>query len=447
MKDSDSHKVKKHISSFKVIVIGFAVMIAAGTILLSLPIATKSGQVTPLGETVFTATSAVCVTGLVVQDTASYWSVFGQAVILAMIQIGGLGVVTVASAIFVISGKNISLKQRSTIMEAMSAPQIGGVVRFTTFVIKVTLVIEAAGAAVMMPTFVKAYGARGIWMAVFHSISAFCNAGFDIMGTEGAKYASMTGFAANPLVNVTLICLIVIGGIGFLTWDDIKNHGIHLKKYRMQSKLILTVSAVLIVAPAVYFFLCEFTHGSVGSRLLLSIFQSVTTRTAGFNTADLGVLSGAGRVIFIVLMLVGGSPGSTAGGMKTTTIAVLFGNMVSVFRDRDQTHFFGRAIPDKIVRHALAILTMYVTLFLTGAVVISMAEGIPIGDCLFETASAVGTVGLTLGITPSLGLVSRIVLIVLMFCGRVGGLTLIYAALSGVGKEKPKLPQEQVIVG
>ncbi|MCD8299842.1 MAG: Trk family potassium uptake protein [Clostridiales bacterium] len=447
MKKTENKPAKKHISSFRVIVIGFAAMIAAGTVLLTFPFAAKSGQVTPLSETVFTATSAVCVTGLVVEDTASYWSMFGQVVILILIQIGGLGVVTVASAISILSGKNISLKQRSTIKEAMGSPQIGGVVKFTAFVIKVTLAIELIGAVIMAPTFYKTYGAKGIWMAIFHTISAICNAGFDVMGTADAKYASMTSFAANPLIVITLICLIVVGGIGFLTWDDIKTHKWHIRKYRMQSKLIFTVTAILIAAPAAYFFFGEFTDGSTGSRLLLAIFQSVTTRTAGFNTADLGVLSGAGLAIFIVLMLIGGSPGSTAGGMKTTTVAVLFGNMISVFRNRESTHFFGRTVPDKIIKHALAILTMYVTLFVGGAVVISIAEGLPINYCLFETASAVGTVGLTLGITPTLGLVSRIVLIILMFCGRVGGLTIIYAAVSGTGKEYSKLPQEQIIVG
>ena len=239
----------------------------------------------------------------------------------------------------------------------------------------------------------------------------------------------------------------MVGGIGFLTWDDIRTNGFHLHHYRMQSKVILVTTAVLIVAPAAWFFFDEFSALPLGERVWMSLFQSVTPRTAGFNTADLTSLSGLALAVTIVLMLIGGSPGSTAGGMKTTTVAVLFANAIAVFRRREEGRFFGRRISVKAACDAAAILLLYVTLFFFGGFIISSVEGLPLADCLFETASAVGTVGLSLGLTPSLGLVSRGVLIFLMYMGRVGGLTLIYAALAGAAKTGSKLPQERITIG
>ena len=440
------HK-KRHLTSFQIITLGFAGVILVGALILMLPISTKSGVVTPFNEALFTSTSAVCVTGLVVQDTATYWSAFGQSIILVLIQIGGLGVITVAASFALLSGRKISLMQRSTMQEAISAPKVGGIVRLTGFVLKLTFLIELIGALVMMPTFINDFGAKGIWMAFFHSISAFCNAGFDIMGAEGAEYASLTSYAANPVINITVMALIVIGGIGFLTWEDIVTNKYHFKKYRMQSKVILVTTGILILLPALFFYFVDFANLSGEERVFISLFQAVTPRTAGFNTADLTLMTGAGQAIIIALMLVGGSPGSTAGGMKTTTIAVLFANLLASFRRKEDAQLFGRRIDGKAVRNAATILMMYVMLFFSGAVIISVAEGLPIGTCLFETASAVGTVGLTLGITPSLGGVSQIVLMILMFLGRVGGLTLIYAALSGTHKNLSKLPQERITVG
>lgn len=440
-------KRKRHLTSFQIIIVGFAAVVLIGAILLMLPVASAKGQVTSFHDALFTATSAVCVTGLVVQDTATYWSLFGQGVILILIQIGGMGVVTVAASIALVSGRKISLMQRSTMQEAISAPKMGGIVRLTSFIIKATLTIELIGAVAMAPVFCKEFGAKGIWMAVFHSISAFCNAGFDVMGNAGALYPSLTSYVTQPVINTVVMLLIIVGGIGFLTWDDIRNNGIHFKQYRMQSKVILVTTAALLVIPALYFFFFEFADFSMGKRVISSLFQAVTPRTAGFNTVDLNAVSGAGQCIIIILMLIGGSPGSTAGGMKTTTIAVLFANARSVFRRKESPQFFGRRIEDSAVKSAATILVMYLTLFLGGALVISVIEGLPVGTCLFETASAIGTVGLTLGITPNLGLVSHIILIVLMFFGRVGGLTLIYAALAGVNKNLSKLPQEKITVG
>ena len=250
---------KRHLTSFQIIIFGFAGVILLGTLLLMLPISAQNGSVTPFNEALFTSTSAVCVTGLVVHDTASYWSSFGQAVILILIQIGGMGVVTVAASIALISGRKITLMQRSTMQEAISAPKVGGIVKLTGFIIKLTVAIELIGAVAMAPVFCRDYGLRGIWMAVFHSISAFCNAGFDIMGTPDNQYQSLTSYVNDPVINITVILLIIVGGIGFLTWEDIKTHRFHLRQYRMQSKVILTISAILIAVPALYFFFFQYS--------------------------------------------------------------------------------------------------------------------------------------------------------------------------------------------
>ena len=437
---------KIRLTTSQSIILGFFSMILLGTFLLMLPFSSRAGVATPFSDALFTATSAVCVTGLVVYDTAAYWSVFGQTVIIILIQIGGMGVITVAASFALISGRRISLMQRSTMQEAISAPKVGGIVRLTSFIIRISLLIELLGAAAMAPVFCRDFGPKGLWMALFHSISAFCNAGFDLMGTS-APFSSLTGYTAEPVINVIVMLLIVIGGIGFLTWDDIRAHKLHVHQYRMQSKVILCTTAILLLFPALYFFFFEFPSLAPGERILASLFQSVTTRTAGFNTADLTALSEPGRYIMIALMLIGGSPGSTAGGMKTTTIAVLFASAISTFFRKEYAHFFGRRIDDGVIKNAATVLLMYLSLFFFGGLAISIIEGAPMLDCLFETASAVGTVGLTLGLTSQLGLVSRGILIVLMFFGRVGGLTLIFAALSGTAKNVSKYPQEKITVG
>lgn len=412
-----------------------------------LPISSVSGKVTPFNESLFTATSAVCVTGLVVHDTGSYWSAFGQAIILILIQIGGLGVITVAASFALLSGRKISLMQRSTMQEAIAAPKIGGIVRLTGFVLKATLIFELSGAVIMMPVLCKDYGLKGVWLAVFHSISAFCNAGFDILGTDASKYVSLTQYVNCTSINLAVIFLIVIGGIGFLTWEDIYTNKLHFRRYRMQSKVILITSAVLIIVPALYFFFFDLNNLPIKQRILSSLFQSVTTRTAGFNTVDLTALQEPSIATMIVLMIIGGSPGSTAGGIKTTTVAVLIANSLATFGRKDSSHFFKRRIDNQVVKNASTILIMYLVLSFTGAVAISTAEKIPFLKCLFETSSAIGTVGLTLGITPELGLFSQLILILLMFCGRVGGLTLIYAAISNTKKNISKYPLEHITVG
>lgn len=439
--------IKKRLSSFQVILLGFAGVILLGALLLMLPISSAERVITPFNEALFTSTSAVCVTGLVVKDTGSYWSAFGQAVIITLIQIGGLGVVTIAASFSMLAGRRISLMQRSTMQDAISAPKVGGIVKLTKFIITGTFIIEAVGAVSMMPVFCKNFGAKGIWMSVFHSVSAFCNAGFDILGTEGNQFCSLTPYTSNPVINITVMLLIVIGGIGFLTWDDICNNKFKIKKYSMQSKIILLTSLILILLPAIYFFIFDYSDYSIGNRLLASLFQSVTTRTAGFNTTDLTKLTRPSQAIMIFLMLVGGSPGSTAGGLKTTTMAVLILNAFACFKRKENVCAFGRRIDDSVIKNAATIVMMYITLFFIGGVSICTIEKLPLVASLFETASAIGTVGLTLGITPKLSLASQVILIVLMYLGRVGSLTLIYATLSGKKQINAKLPLEKITVG
>ena len=406
-------RLKKHLTSFQIIIMGFAGVILAGAFLLMLPFSSTSGKITPFFDALFTSTSAVCVTGLVVVDSGSYWTMFGQAVILLLIQIGGLGVITIAVAFAMLSGKKISLMQRSVMQSAISAPQVGGIVRLTRFILGGTFLIEITGAVAMMPSFCNRYGMRGIWMAVFHSISAFCNAGFDILGTKTHQFASLTGYSRNGVINITIMLLIIIGGIGFLTWEDIYLNRFQWKRYRVWNAL----------------------------------FQSVTTRTAGYNTADLTAMSGASQALMIILMLIGGAPGSTAGGMKTTTFAVMIANAAATFRRRDQIQVFHRRLNDEVVRNAATIAGMYMALFFCGAFAISVIEHLPLSACLFETASAVGTVGLTLGVTPGLGVVSKGILIMLMYFGRVGGLTLIYAAVPEKSRYIARYPEEKINVG
>ncbi len=439
------HKNNK--SPFRVIIWGFVLVILLGSVLLMLPAASKAGKATPFLDALFTSTSAVCVTGLVLHDTASYWSLWGQAVILVLIQIGGLGVVTVAGAFAILSGRRIGLMQRSTMQEAIAAPQVGGIVRLTGFILKTALVIELLGAALLFPVFAKEFGwIRGIWYALFHAISAFCNAGFDLMGVK-TPFSSLMDYAGDPVVSIVIALLIAVGGIGFLTWEDVRTNRLSFHKYRMQSKVILAVTGMLILLPALYFFFFEFAESPLKERMLLSFFQSVTPRTAGFNTADLTVMSETGQALIIILMLIGGSPGSTAGGMKTTTLAVLLANAAAVFRRRESPHVFSRRIAGEAVSQAATILMMYLVLFLAGGLVISRVEGLPVLTCLFETASAIGTVGLSLGVTPQLHGFSHLILIGLMFFGRVGGLTLIFAALSNWRGDVSRLPQERITVG
>ncbi len=438
--------IKIKITTFQIIIYAFAITILVGSVLLSLPISANAGARTPFFDALFTASSAVCVTGLVVKDTLNYWSLFGRVVILLLIQIGGLGIVTVALLIFMLSGKKISLTQRLVMKDAISADRVGGIPKLTAFILKLTIIFETLGSFILYPVFSKEYGTLDGWgYAIFHSVSAFCNAGFDLMGSNG-DFSSLCPYRDNIVVNLVIMVLIVCGGLGFITWKEISVNTWKWHRYSLQSRSVLFMTVFLIVIPAVYFYFIEFEQLPLYERILSSFFQSVTTRTAGFNTQDLNNLSDNGKMIMILLMLIGGAPGSTAGGMKITTIIVLVASAFSTFRDNDITFLFRRTIKNEIIKKAAALFFMYSVLFISAAMIISQTEKLPILSCLFETASAIGTVGLTLGITPTLSLLSKAILIFLMFFGRVGGLTIVFAAIT----YKPSLgeyPSEDISVG
>ncbi len=439
--------MKFKMTTFRIIFLGFLGIILAGTLLLMLPFASNGPGHAKFSEALFTAVSATCVTGLIVQDTATYWSVFGKCIIIIMIQIGGMGVITVAIAMSLVFKRKIGLAERSLMQESISAFQLGGIVRMTTFILKVILAIEGIGAIAIMPVFIPRFGVlKGILYSFFHSISAFCNAGFDLMGEE-EKFSSMVHFQGNVLLNVVLMILILVGGIGFKTWEDVGKYKFKLKHYSMQSKMVLSLSLVLIVIPAIYFFFGEYAGFPVKERVLSTMFQTIAPRTAGFNTSDLAAFSDTGKFVMIILMLIGGSSGSTAGGMKMTTICVLIASLKAVFTQKSEVTAFGRRIGNDAVIKAGVIFMVYNFLFVLAGCIISRLEGIPILDCLFETASAIATVGLTVGITSSLGLASRIIIMILMFLGRVGGLTVVFAVLSDRRGNMGRLPEEKISVG
>lgn len=451
---NDIQKQKKfHLTSFQIIILGFAGVILLGSLLLCLPISTASGQWTPYFDALFTSASSVCVTGLLVQDTGTYWSLFGQIIILVLIQIGGMGVMTAAIMLGLIARRRrFSLVQRSTLQESIGGPSIGNIMKLTKFIITVTAVTELAGAVCLFPVFYSEFGVlKSIWYSVFHSVSAFCNAGIDLMGSE-EPFSSLTAFCGNPVMNIVISFLVIFGGIGFLTWDDMHKYGIKFKKYRLQSKIVLVTTAVLLIIPALYFYIFEFSRSvwddlSASDKLLASVFQSVTSRTAGFSTVDLNAMTEVSKLLIIILMLIGGSSGSTAGGMKITTVAVVIASMLSVFKRKGDAEAFHRRISRESVRTASAVMAMYLVLFLLGSLLIAQIEDLPILDSFCETASAIGTVGLNLGHTRYLTAVSKIILLLLMYFGRVGGLTLIFAAVGGSSKKHIKFPQENVHVG
>lgn len=434
------------LSTFQIIIYSFAAGILLGAMLLCLPFATRDGNGASFFDALFTSVSAICVTGLVVKDTWQYWSLFGRCIIITLIQIGGLGIITVTLLIFIVSGKKVSLGQRLIMKDAISADKVGGILRLTSFIFRFTFFTELLGALLLWPTFSHRYGRiDGLGYALFHSVSAFCNAGFDLEGEYG-EFSSLCPYQDNIAVNVVIICLIVFGGLGFMTWKDIKDNKWRLGKYSLQSKGILLVTLILIILPAVFFYCSEYTNLPMRERILSSLFQSVTTRTAGFNTRDLTELSENGKIVMIILMLIGGAPGSTAGGMKVTTILVLLATSASTFKDRDETTLLRRTVSNDVVKKAASLFMMYVFLFLVSGMIISYVEKTEILTCLFETASAIGTVGLSMGITSTLSAPSKIILMFLMYFGRVGGLTVIFAAVT-FNPVHGRYPVEEISVG
>lgn len=443
---------KIKLSSAQIITLSFFILIVLGAFLLTLPISSASGSRTNPLDALLTATSAACVTGLIVFDTATHWSLFGHLIILILIQIGGLGVITVATLIVSMTGRKIGLFERRTIQDSISADNVGGIVKMTRFIFKGVIIVELLGACLLSIVFIPEFGpVRGIWYSIFHSISAFCNAGFDLMGVK-SPYSSLTDYRGNVVISIIIPLLILIGGLGFATWKDIADNKFKISKYSIQSKAILSASALLIVFPVLFFYFYEFTGEqwlglSDKERLLASFFQTVTPRTAGFNTVDLTLMSEPGIFVVLILMLIGGASGSTAGGMKIGTVVVMFAVMFSIFSRKSDVNILKRRLPDETIRKACTVFIMYISLFLGGSLAISMLEGLPLLTCMFEAASAVATVGLTLGITPTLSAVSKIILILLMFCGRVGGLTIIFAAGNTLNNTTIKYPETKITVG
>lgn len=442
------------LTSTQIILLGYAGIIFAGAFLLATPLASRAHVWTSFRDALFTATSSTCVTGLIVVPTASYWSLFGQLIILALIQIGGMGFLTMAIMIFVASGRRIGLRQRFTMQESIGAPALGGIVRLTRFIFRGVLLFETLGALVLAIRFVPLLGlVRGLYYAIFHSVSAFCNAGFDLMSEVGGQ-GSITYFVHDPLVNFTIILLIIIGGLGFFVWEDLYLHHGRLNRCRLHTKIVMLTSVLLLTVPSLMIFFFDrnvvaFQDLSIPDRLMAAFFQSTSARTAGFNTIDLMHMTHPSKMTMIILMLIGGSSGSTAGGMKTTTIATLFLCIRSSMTRENELRAFGRRLDDSCLRNAVTIFFSYICLFMGGAFLLTQFDNVPLISAMFETSSAVATVGLSLGITPDLSLPSQLVLIFLMFFGRVGCLTMVYAFAEShhANAGLSRLPLEKIAVG
>ena len=419
---------RRHMTPARLIALGFLAIILVGTGLLMLPVASKG---TPAGflDALFTSTSATCVTGLIVRDTFTGWTLFGQLVILTLIQVGGLGLMTMFTLLSFALGKHLGLYNRKVLMQSAGTISLNGIGRLIRRIIPFSFVFELLGAVLLAVRFVPQFGwARGCWFSLFHSVSAFCNAGFDLMGVR-APFSSLTAYCNDPLVSLTVCALIVVGGLGFLVWRDIAVNGLRFSKYQLHTKLVLTTTGILLLGGWILFFFFErdatMAGMTVPQRLLASLFQSVTTRTAGFNTVDLTKLSESGNLLSDLLMLVGGSPGSTAGGIKTTTIAVLFLSAVVSAKGRTRVNAFRYSIDRDTLRQASSIVIIYLGMAAAAVLAVCAIDPISLKAALFEVSSAIATVGLTLGMTPSLSAASHVILILLMYAGRIGGLTFV----------------------
>lgn len=437
-----------HLSTYQILVLGFAGLILSGVALLMTPYASKSGDSLRFVDALFTATSAVCVTGLVVVDTGTYFSVFGQSVILLLIQIGGLGVMTVATLVAVLSGKKINLKERLLIQEATNQLDLAGVVRLTLYIIRATLLVELVGGTILALRWFQDFGLQGIYFGYWHAVSAFCNAGFDLFG----EYRSITGYVGDLTVNGVIASLIVVGGIGFPVVADLWNCR-QSRRFSLHTKVVLTTTVLLIVLGAGFIFIAEHgnskTLGDLPSadKVMASLFQSVTARTAGYNTVDIGLLREGTLLAIIFLMFVGASPSSMGGGVKTSTAAILFISLVGSVTGKRDPLAFGRQIPQQTVYKAFTIVTISVMLISLVTLTLSFTEAAPIFSLLFEVTSAFGTVGLSTGITPKLSDAGKVLITLTMFAGRVGTLTLLMALALRPRKERLKYPEGKIVIG
>lgn len=443
--------LKKQISQTQFIAYGFFAIIMMGSLFLMLPIASRDGQSEPFLNCLFTATSASCVTGLVVADTWTQWSLFGQIVILILIQLGGLGFISVGICLSIILRRKIGLKARGLMQESVNTLQIGGVVKLAKKIMVGTAVFEGAGAVLLACRFIPQFGlAKGIWYGIFHSVSAFCNAGFDLLGHTG-EYNSLCGYTGDWLVIGTISFLIITGGIGFIVWDDLSRKKFHFRHYMLHTKIVLVTTGLLLGISTLLFYVMERNNilvGMDGSETFLAcFFSAVTPRTAGFNSVDTAALTDGSKFLSAILMFIGGSPGSTAGGIKTSTLAVLLLYVVSNIRQTYGVEIFGRRLEDESIRQSACILTINLSLMLCATIAIMAAQNLPMSDIFFETCSAIGTSGMSTGVTRSLNSFSRIIIILLMYCGRIGSLSFALAFTRSCRKPHVQLPSEQITIG
>lgn len=445
-------KTKFNFTYAKLSALSFFIIIIIGAVLLSLPISSRSGEFTPFINALFTSTSATCVTGLVVYDTYSHYSVFGQSVILALIQIGGLGFMIIATMFLLVLHKRIGIRERGLLKESISGIQIGGIVRLTKHVLIGTFLLEGIGAVILSIKFSLEMGIiPGIFNGVFHSVSAFCNAGFDLMGRY-KEYSSLTRYSSDIIVNLVIMTLIVMGGIGFVVWEDIYRNKFKFEKYQLHSKIALFTTFLLILCSAIAFYALERNNLLAGvgiqEAVLSSTFQAITPRTAGFNTIDTASLSEGSMLLTMLLMLIGGSPGSTAGGIKTTTFVVAILTVISSVKHSDELNIFGRRLEDNILKRAYSVITIYLLGAFLGMLLISLSQPeLMLSNIAFEVLSAIGTVGMSTGITSQLIWTSKLIIITLMFCGRVGSLAVIMAVASNRNSVLVKNPVEKIIIG
>lgn len=443
--------ISKRMTQTQMIALGYICIILIGSLTLMLPISSRTHQVTPFLDTLFTATSASCVTGLVVADTWTHWSFFGQFVILILIQTGGMGFMTLGVYVAILLRRRIGLRIRGILQESINNLQIGGIVKLAKRIIQGTLVFESVGAIFLMFRFIPELGLwRGIWYGIFHSVSAFCNAGFDLMGQSG-EYQSLVGYSGDWLVNLVIMSLIVIGGIGFFVWDDIYENRFNTRRYSLHTKIVLTATFFLIVGGAAFFFFAEqgniLAGKSIPEQIWCAFFQSVTARTAGFNTVDTGALTEGSKFVTMFLMFIGGSPGSTAGGIKTTTFVILYVCVRANIKQQKGNNIFDRRLADDAVQKACTVTCTNLSLVIVATVILLAVQPFHLSDAMFEVISAMGTVGMTTGITREICTFSRVVLIFLMYCGRVGSLTFALS-LRGNKHEPPvKQPTEKIMIG
>ena len=444
-------KLLKKLTYTQIIVLSFLLVILVGTLLLCLPVSSANGTFTPPINAMFTATSATCVTGLVVYDTFTHWSLFGQIVIISLIQIGGLGFLVFISMFSVFLKKKIGVYERRLLMQAEGNIRLSGAVVLLKRIVRGTFTFEAVGAVILAFRFCPKMGlAEGIFNAIFHAVSAFCNAGFDIMG-KYKQFSSLSTFAEDPVVMITMMNLVVIGGIGFLVWSDIVTLKTKVKKYSLHTKIALSTTAILLIGSTLLFLLLEYNgvlkDFSFFDKIINATFLAVSPRTAGFNTVDLSALSSGSEVITDLLMLIGGSPGSTAGGLKTTTFAVLILSTIAAARHDTHPQIFKRRLPDDALSQATAILTIYVVVSLVAVVIVSTLENCDVTTAAFEVISAIGTVGATKGLTPTLCGASKLIIMGLMFGGRVGGLSLMLSLAEKRENIPLDRPSEKILIG